>query len=92
MKTNWYGLTTLQHLANVAQLWFLTPFTKYFWVILFEDHPGFIYLVFGVLFMMIGFSMLWLSSPVTFPIVFLVSRLYCYKKSRKMVIDALRSK
>jgi hypothetical protein len=92
MKTNWYGLTTLQHLSKMAQLWFFTPFTKYFWNALFEDQPGLGYIGFGVFFMFVGFTILWISTPILFPIVFLVSRLYCYKKSRKMVINALRSK
>jgi hypothetical protein len=92
MKTNWYGLTTLQHLSKMAHLWFATPFTKYFWKTLFEDDYGAGYMAFGIFFMGICFTLLWVTTPILFPIIFLVSRLYCYKKARKMVINALRSK
>lgn len=94
MKINWYGLTTLQHFVEMIKIWFLTPFNKKFWEILFDDGDGtsVSYIIFGVLFMIIGFGFLWISTPILFPIVFLVSRIYCYKKSHKMVINALRSK
>jgi hypothetical protein len=96
MNTNWYGMTTAEHFKRFLWFWFVMPFTKEFWVCLFEEHERTMryagYIVFSIFFMLIGFGFLWITSPISLPLTAIIARMILVRKSRQLVIDALTSK